>query len=92
MLLSLLRQVSEDAKAKFKDTARSEKDEKIAKELTELMAGHVKHLGETIKKDELELEKEDQEQKKHITSDDIHEGFESKVLNFHCLLASNHRI
>lgn len=80
MLLSLLRQVSEDAKAKFKDTARSEKDEKIAKELTVLMAGHVKHLGETIKKDEVELEKEDQEQKKHITSDDIHEGFESKYV------------
>ena len=91
MLLSLLRQVSEDAKAKFKDAARSEKEEKIAKELTELMAGHVKHLGETIKKDELELEKEEQEQKKHITSDDIHEGFESKVFNFHCFLASNYR-
>lgn len=91
MLLSLLRQVSEDAKAKFKDTARSEKDEKIAKELTELMAGHVKHLGETIKKDELELEKEDQEQKKHITSDDIHEGFESKVFNFSSFLASLYR-
>jgi cell division cycle protein 37 len=40
---------------------------------------HVKRLGETIEKDEKELEREEKEQKKHITSDDLHEGFENKV-------------
>jgi cell division cycle protein 37 len=36
-------------------------------------------LKETIDKDIEKLAEEEKEQKKHITSDDLHEGFDSKV-------------
>ncbi|KAJ3839090.1 Cdc37 N terminal kinase binding-domain-containing protein [Lentinula raphanica] len=82
MLLSLLGQVSAEAKDKIKDTSvlESEKDEKLGKALTEKIKFHVDHLGETIKKDEAELAAEEKEQKKHITSDDLHDGFSSKYI------------
>jgi cell division cycle protein 37 len=81
MLLSLLKQVGEDAKVKVKDAGVTEadRDEKLAKALANGMAEHVKRLKETIDKDIEKLAEEEKEQKKHITSDDLHEGFDSKV-------------
>jgi len=82
MLLSLLSMVSEKANERFKEagTTESEKEERLAKELATEMATHVKQLGETIEKDQKELENEEKEQKKHITMDDLHDGFESKYI------------
>ncbi|KAJ3722101.1 Cdc37 N terminal kinase binding-domain-containing protein [Lentinula guzmanii] len=82
MLLSLLQQVSAQAKDKIKDASvlESEKDEKLGKALEEGIKFHVDQLGETIKKDEGELAAEENEQKKHITSDDLHDGFSSKYI------------
>ncbi|KIK57286.1 hypothetical protein GYMLUDRAFT_173119 [Collybiopsis luxurians FD-317 M1] len=82
MLLELLRQVSAQAKEKIKDASvlESEKEPKLAKALVEGMKFHVDHLGETITKDEAELATEEIEQQKHITSDDLHEGFSSKYV------------
>jgi len=57
----------------------AEKEERLAKELGKEMEFHVNNLAETIEKDTKELEKEEAEQKKHITMDDLHDGFESKV-------------
>jgi cell division cycle protein 37 len=74
MIGDLLRQVGEIAK---KEGAGDE--EKLGKVLARELEVHVKRLGETIEKDEKELEREEKEQKKHITSDDLHEGFENKV-------------
>jgi len=81
MLLSLLKQVGEDTRTKVKEagTAEAEREQKLAKHLASGMADHVKRLKETIDKDTTELEKEEAEQKKRITTDDIHEGFSNKV-------------
>lgn len=81
MLLSLLKMVTEKAKISINnsDVLGSEKETKLARELTTEMQTHVTQLGETIKKDEKELENEEAEQKKKITMDDLHGGFESKV-------------
>lgn len=81
MLLSLLSKVSAEAKEKVKEdgVSEGEKNEKIGALLMEKMQTHVKQLGETIEKDKKELESEIKEQKKHITSEDLHDGFESKV-------------
>ncbi|KAF8627453.1 hypothetical protein AX17_006267 [Amanita inopinata Kibby_2008] len=82
MLLSLLRKVGDEARTKVKEenVPEAERDERIGKDLAERMKGHVKQLSETLEKEETELESEIKEQKKHITSDDIHEGFESKYV------------
>ncbi|KAJ3881749.1 Cdc37 N terminal kinase binding-domain-containing protein [Lentinula edodes] len=82
MLLSLLQQVSTQAKDKIKDASvlESEKDEKLTKALVDGMKFHVDQLGNTIQKDEAELAAELKEQKKHITSDDLHDGFSSKYI------------
>ncbi|KAF4617732.1 hypothetical protein D9613_006127 [Agrocybe pediades] len=79
MLLSLLRMVAEKCSERVKD-AGDDKDEKLAKELAAEMDLHVKQLTETIEKDQKEMEAEEREQKKHITSEDLHEGFESKYV------------
>jgi len=84
MVLSLLKMVSEKAKDKVKqaDVVGAEKDARLAKELAAEVAIHVQQLGETIDKNQKELDEEQKEQKKHITSDDLHEGFDSKVSCF----------
>jgi cell division cycle protein 37 len=74
MIGDLLRQIGETVK---KESAGDQ--EKLNKVLAKELEIHVKRLGETIEKDEKELEREEKEQKKHITSEDLHEGFESKV-------------
>jgi cell division cycle protein 37 len=81
MLLSLLKMVSEKAKEKVKqsDILGDEKDARLAKELGTEVATHVQQLGDTIDKNQKELDEEVKEQKKHITSDDLHDGFASKV-------------
>ena len=57
----------------------ADKDTKLTEELTTEMEVHVKRLGEAIQKGETELDTEKAELKKHITMDDLHEGFESYV-------------
>ena len=90
MLLNLLSKVSGDAKEKVKEDGapEGEKKEKIGALLTEGMAYHVKNLGEMIEKDKKELESLLKEQKKHITSDDLHDGFDSKVCGS-CVMRGN---
>jgi len=80
-MLSLLRQVGEKAKERVSasGTINSDKEAHLAKEIVVEMQMHVKHLGETIEKDSKELETLIAEKKKHITSEDIHVGVESKV-------------
>ncbi|TFK40864.1 hsp90-like protein [Crucibulum laeve] len=82
MLHSLLHQVGEAARKKIKEAGvpESEREEKLSKELASAVAEHVVRLGDTITKNKKELASEEAEQKKHITSDDIHEGFESKYV------------
>ena len=84
MVLSLLKMVSEKAKEKVKqsDILGAEKEARLAKELAAEVATHVQQLGETIDKNQKEFDEEVKEQKKHITSDDLHEGFDSKVSHF----------
>ena len=81
MILSLLKQVGEDAKVKVKDAGviEADKQDKLGKALANDMAEHVKRLKETIDKDVEKLAQEEKEQKKHITSEDLHDGFDSKV-------------
>ena len=81
MLLNLLSKVSQEAKEKVKadGVSEGEKNEKIGGVLEEKMKYHVKNLGEMIEKDKKEVEGLVKEQKKHITSDDLHDGFDSKV-------------
>ena len=75
MLLSLLLQVWDEAKKADID----KDDPKLGDKLTEGVKTHVKRLGEHQQKLKEELEKEEEEQKKKITSDDMHEGWDSHV-------------
>ncbi|KAG7440862.1 hsp90-like protein [Guyanagaster necrorhizus] len=79
MILSLLNQVTDEVKSGLKDPSivESEKDEKLVKGLSEGVLRHVTGLKETIQKEEKELETEEKEQKKHITMDDLHDGFDT---------------
>jgi len=82
MILSLLKMVSDKAKEKVKqaDTLGAEKETRLAKELDIEVATHIERLGDTIDKDQKALDDELKEQKKHITSDDLHDGFDSKYI------------
>ncbi|KAG6915150.1 hypothetical protein DXG01_013045 [Tephrocybe rancida] len=82
MVLSLLRQVGEEARFKVKEagTLEAERNEKLAKYLASGMVEHVTRLKQTIDKDTAKLASEEAEQKKHITSEDVHDGFESKYV------------
>lgn len=81
MLLSLLKQVGEDARVKVKEsgTLEAEREAKLGKLLASGMAEHVGRLKETIDNDSKTLATEEKEQKKHITMDDLHDGFSNKV-------------
>jgi cell division cycle protein 37 len=81
MLLILFQKVTQDAKDKLKELnlQESEKEEKLGKQLAEEMATHVIQLGEMIEKDRRELQEEIAEQKKKITTEDMHDGFETHV-------------
>ncbi|KAG1770872.1 Cdc37 N terminal kinase binding-domain-containing protein [Suillus placidus] len=70
MMLSLLMQVWDGAKS-------LPADEREAAVLSGLDK-HIKQLTDHTKKLEKDLVDEENEQRKHITSEDIHEGFESK--------------
>ncbi|KAJ6605685.1 hsp90-like protein [Mycena sp. CBHHK59/15] len=77
MLLSLLHQVGEAAKVAVKEAgvADDQREQWISKALADGMAEHVVKLKETIDSDSKTLEEEEKEQKKHITSEDMHDGF-----------------
>lgn len=75
MLLSLMLQVWE----KVKEGGARGDDPKLGEALTEGLKRHVVMIEEHQAKMRAELEKEEAEQKKKITSDDIHEGWESHV-------------
>lgn len=81
MLINLYRQVVEDCKNKVPSASvpPSERDENLGQAITAGMQFHCIRLKETIDDDAKELEEEIKEQKKHITSDDLHDGFSSKV-------------
>ncbi|KAF9242506.1 Cdc37 N terminal kinase binding-domain-containing protein [Melanogaster broomeanus] len=72
MVLSLLLQIYGDVKALPKDDQE--------KGVLDGMEKHTKQLSEHTRKLQGELEVEIKEQKKHITSDDIKEGWESKYV------------
>ncbi|KAF7314379.1 Hsp90 co-chaperone Cdc37g [Mycena kentingensis (nom. inval.)] len=80
MLLSLLRKVSDTAKVAVKEAGVSDdqREERLSKELTAGMEEHAVQLKETIDNDTKSLQEELKEQQKHITSDDLHDGFSSK--------------
>ncbi|KAJ7288247.1 Cdc37 N terminal kinase binding-domain-containing protein [Mycena rebaudengoi] len=77
MLLSLLHQVGESAKAAVKEAGVTDdqREERLGKALADGMVEHVVRLKETIDNDSKTLAEEEHEQKKHITSDDLHDGF-----------------
>jgi len=83
MLLSLLKMVTEKARQRVQESGvvgNVEKQERLDKELQVEMEMHVKQLGETIENDQKELDLEEAERKKKITMEDMHEGFDSKVI------------
>lgn len=86
MLLALLRGVTGAVKERIQasNAAESEKNAKLGQELADEMAMHVTRLKKSIGDKRKEIEEEIREQNKKITSDDIHEGFDSKVCGFPC--------
>ncbi|KAF9013206.1 hypothetical protein BDQ17DRAFT_1386816 [Cyathus striatus] len=83
MILDLLRGISQKAGDRVKAAGpltEEEKQERLAKELITEVQFHVRELGKRIEQNKKELEEELKEQKKHITSEDIHEGWESKYI------------
>lgn len=82
MLLSLLMQVRQDAKEKGVENNR----ERLGEVLVTNLKGHVAKLGEQQEKLKKELAQEEAERAKKITSDDLHEGWDSHV-RFHLKFA-----
>ncbi|KAF9267359.1 hsp90-like protein [Marasmius fiardii PR-910] len=82
MILNLLQQVSAKAKQELQDSSvlESEKQDKLAQALVAGMRFHCEELKKTIDRDANELEEEMKEQKKHITSEDLHDGFSNKYV------------
>ncbi|GJJ15575.1 hypothetical protein Clacol_009853 [Clathrus columnatus] len=76
MVLSLLLQVWEEVKTKGINKSDPQLDASLAGELKE----HAKRLGERQEKVKVDLEVELKEQSKKITSEDIHDGFDSKYV------------
>lgn len=75
MLLSLMLQVWEDVKK----TGVEGDDPKLGDALVAGLHKHIRQLGEHQEKLKEEFKQLDEEGQKKITSDDIHEGFESHV-------------
>ena len=75
MILNLLLQVSEEAKK----AANGKGDEVIGENVQSGIKTHLEKLDEHTRSLKEELATEEAEQKKHITSEDIHDGFDSKV-------------
>jgi cell division cycle protein 37 len=75
MILTLLTQVWE--KCKEEGVGRDDSD--LGEKLAERIGEHVAGLKEDIAKKSKELEEEAKERNKKITSEDIHEGWDSKV-------------
>ena len=78
MLLSLLLSVWE----KVKEDGVEKDDPKLGEALTDGLKTHVTLMAEHQARLKADLEYEEAEQKKKITSDDIHEGWESHVWFF----------
>lgn len=77
MLLSLLRRTADDVK----NLGIASGDPKLDEELIKSLDEHLKRMPEFLEKAKKELEHEEAEQKKKITSDDIRPGFSSSVRN-----------
>lgn len=75
MILSLLMQVRNDAKEKGFENNK----ERLAEVLVTNLKSHVVKLGEQQEKLKKELDSEKSEKSKKITSEDIHEGWDSHV-------------
>ncbi|KAH8113509.1 hsp90-like protein [Phellopilus nigrolimitatus] len=73
MILSLLLKVFEDAKEKGVD----KNDERLREVLIANLKGHVAKLGERQEELKKDLEKEEEERTKKITSESIHDGYDS---------------
>ncbi|KAF8508208.1 Cdc37 N terminal kinase binding-domain-containing protein [Gautieria morchelliformis] len=76
MLQSLLLQVWEETKEK----GVRRDDPELDKALVDGLQGHLTKLGEHQENIKVELEAEEKEQTRKITSDDLHEGFDSKYI------------
>ncbi len=81
MLLTLMLKIWQEAKADGID----KDDPRLAEVLVKGLQKHVAMIGEHQEKLTKELEQEEAEQKKKITSDDIHEGFDSHVSIIDCM-------
>lgn len=75
MLLSLLLGVWEDAKKE----GVTKDDPRLSETLVKGLQKHIERMGEHQAKMRKELEAEEAEQQKKITSDDLHDGFDSHV-------------
>ncbi|KAJ7505228.1 Cdc37 N terminal kinase binding-domain-containing protein [Mycena galericulata] len=82
MILSLLQKVGQDSRIAVKEAGVTDdqREEKLGKALADGMAEHAVKLKETIDEDAKKLEEEEHEQKKHITSEDMHDGFANKYV------------
>jgi cell division cycle protein 37 len=78
MVLSLLLQVSEAAKKAAAAGKEDSSDEVVGRKVKEGLQTHLTQLGKHTEELKQELEEEEKEQKKHITSEDMHDGFDSK--------------
>lgn len=75
MILTLLSQVWE----KCKEGGAKKGDSDLGDKLAGMVGEHVEGLRKEIENKGAELEEEENEKRKHITSEDIHEGWDSKV-------------
>jgi cell division cycle protein 37 len=81
MILILLRGVTQHVKERVQasNIAESERNVRMGKELAAEMAMHMEKLKTAIDDKKREIEELIKEQNKKITSDDMHDGFDSKV-------------
>ena len=75
MMLSLFQQIAQEVKSEEDVEARTNK-------LLEKLAWHKQNMINRSKECEKELAAEEAEQKKHITAEDMHDGFDTGVCLF----------
>lgn len=83
MVLSLLLQVGEAARQNVgEQSSGSDREERLGSALAAEVKLHLEKLSAAQEQMRKNLEAEEKEQKKHITSDDIHDGFANKVCSY----------
>ena len=79
MIRRLLEAVADEARTAVDEAGKKGDEEKLGEVIREKLAGHIEKLGGVIVTSQKEKTQLEEEKKKTITTEDMHEGWDSKV-------------